>query len=316
MQRVGQLAPQRPAAARFPEQPTEGHSSTSDRTLASRAPMELVDVGGVTLEYTVEGVGDPVVLVHAGVVADFFQPLVAPLAGPGRFRVVHYHRVGYGDSSRPGDGDAGIAEQARQCQALLQKLGVDRAHVVGHSSGGLIATQLALDAPELVGTLALLEPVDLEVPSAAEFGQQVLGAAFQRYAVGDKEGAVDAFMRGVCSPDHRPLLDRVLGPAAFRQAVTDADTFFGAEAPAGMQWRWDQIDPGRLSQPLLAVVGADSDTVSPVSAEGHEALLRRLPQAERYVLPGATHLLQLQNAEDLGVALTDFFDRHPLNQRP
>jgi pimeloyl-ACP methyl ester carboxylesterase len=125
----------------------------------------------------------------------------------------------------------------------LQKLGVDRAHVVGHSSGGLIATQLALDAPELVGTLALLEPVDLEVPSAAEFGQQVLGAAFQRYAVGDKEGAVDAFMRGVCSPDHRPLLDRVLGPAAFRQAVTDADTFFGAEAPAGMQWRWDQIDP-------------------------------------------------------------------------
>jgi pimeloyl-ACP methyl ester carboxylesterase len=278
--------------------------------------MQLAHVGEVDLEYSVAGDGEPVVLVHAGAVADFFAPLVAPLARSGRFRVVHYHRVGYGGSSRPGDGDAGMAEQARQCQALLQQLGIDRAHVVGHSSGGLIATQLALDAPEVVGTLALLEPVDLEVPSAAEFGQQVLAAAFQRYATGDKEGAVDAFMRGVCSPRYRALLDRVLGPAAFQQAVKDADTFFGAEAPAGMQWHWDQIDPGRVSQPLLAVLGADSDTISPVSTEGHKALLRRFPQAEPYVLPGATHLLQLQNAEDLGGALTDFFDRHPLKQRP
>jgi pimeloyl-ACP methyl ester carboxylesterase len=275
--------------------------------------MKLAHLGGVDLEYAVEGVGEPVVLVHAGVVADFFAPLVGPLARSGRFRVVHYHRVGYGGSSRPGMGDAGLAEQARQCQALLQQLEVERAHVVGHSSGGLIATQLALDAPEVVGTLALLEPVDLEVPSAAEFGQQVLGPAFQRYAMEDKEGAVDAFMRGVCSPDYRPLLDRVLGSAAFQQAVTDADTFFGAEAPAVMQWHWDQVDPSRLSQPLLAVVGADSDRISPFSTEGHQALLRRFPQAEPYVLPGATHLLQLQKAEDLGAALTDFFDRHPLN---
>ena len=109
--------------------------------------MKLAHVGGVDLEYTVEGVGEPVVLVHAGAVADFFAPLVGPLARSSRFRVVHYHRVGYGGSSRPGSGDAGLAEQAKQCQALLQQLGIDRAHVVVHSSGGLIATQLALDAP-------------------------------------------------------------------------------------------------------------------------------------------------------------------------
>jgi len=158
-----------------------------DRGLALPCAMKLAHLGGVDLEYAVEGVGEPVVLVHAGAVADFFAPLVGPLARSGRFRVVHYHRVGYGGSSRPGTGDADMAEQARQCQALLQQLDVERAHVVGHSSGGLIATQLALDAPEVVGTLALLEPVDLEVPSAAEFGQQVLGPAFQRYAMGTRK---------------------------------------------------------------------------------------------------------------------------------
>ena len=72
--------------------------------------MELAHVGGVDLEYTIEGVGEPVVLVHAGAVADFFAPLVGPLAGSGRFRVVQYHRVGYGGSSRPGDDDANMLE--------------------------------------------------------------------------------------------------------------------------------------------------------------------------------------------------------------
>src|SRR3954467_14926568 len=63
--------------------------------------MKLARLGGVDLEYAVEGVGEPVVLVHAGAVADFFAPLVGPLARSGRFRVVHYHRVGYGGSSVP-----------------------------------------------------------------------------------------------------------------------------------------------------------------------------------------------------------------------
>src|SRR5437763_14175234 len=54
--------------------------------------MKLARLGGIDLEYAVEGVGEPVVLVHAGAVADFFAPLVGPLARSGRFRVVHYHR--------------------------------------------------------------------------------------------------------------------------------------------------------------------------------------------------------------------------------
>jgi pimeloyl-ACP methyl ester carboxylesterase len=41
---------------------------------------------------------------------------------------------------------------------LLRELAIERAHIVGHSSGGLIALQLALDHPELVRSLALLEP--------------------------------------------------------------------------------------------------------------------------------------------------------------
>ena len=48
--------------------------------------------------------------------------------------------------------------------ALLRHLGIERAHVVGHSSGGVMALRLALDAPEAVHSLILLEPALMDVP--------------------------------------------------------------------------------------------------------------------------------------------------------
>lgn len=57
----------------------------------------------------------------------------------------------------PVAGPVSIEQQAAQCQALLGRLRIGRAHVVGHSSGANIALQLALDAPAMVGSLALLE---------------------------------------------------------------------------------------------------------------------------------------------------------------
>jgi hypothetical protein len=57
-------------------------------------------VDGVELEYQVLGAGEPVVLVHAGVFADWFKPLLEEPALTGRCRVVSYHRVGYAGSGR------------------------------------------------------------------------------------------------------------------------------------------------------------------------------------------------------------------------
>jgi hypothetical protein len=119
-------------------------------------PMERAVVEpGVELEYRIQGIGEPVVLLHAGLFADWFQPLLDEPALVARHRVVNLHRIGYAGSSRVA-GPVSIARQAAQVRALLQRLGIDRAHIVGHSSGGNIALQLALDAPQLVRSLALL----------------------------------------------------------------------------------------------------------------------------------------------------------------
>jgi pimeloyl-ACP methyl ester carboxylesterase len=260
---------------------------------------------GVELEYEVRGAGEPVVLIHAGVCADWFLPLLAEPALADRHRLVRYHRVGYAGSSRVA-GPVSIAQQAGHCRALLRHLGIGRAHVVGHSSSANMAMQLALDAPEAVQTLALLEPALLAVPTGP-YGP----AAMERYLAGDKAGAVDTWMRGLCGPSYLEVVRRML-PGAFEQAVADADTFFAQELPAVRGWSFGEEDAHRVTQPALAVLGARTREVTPVFDQRHELLLAWLPDVEPFVLPGATHLLHVQNPGGMAEGLAAFFARHPL----
>ena len=127
---------------------------------------QRVKLDGVELDCEIRGAGDPIVLVHAGLFADWFTPLVDQ-AALRHYRFVSFHRAGYAGSSRVA-GPLSIARQAAYAQALMVQLGVGRAHVVGHSDGGNIALQLALDAPKMVHTLALLEPALPVAPSGTE----------------------------------------------------------------------------------------------------------------------------------------------------
>ncbi len=254
-------------------------------------PMSRASVDGVELEYATRGTGEPVVLVHAGIFADWFKPLVEGPALGARYRVVSYHRVGYAGSSRVA-GPLSIAQQAAHVRALMRHLGIERGHLVGHSSGGNIALQLALDAPQMVHSLVLMAPV------------------FEAFRAGDRARAIDAFMRNVSGPGYRAVLDHVL-PGAFEQAVVDADTFFGQELPALQAWSLRREDAARIAQPALSVLGAKSTQVSPIWRERHEMVLTWLTKAEALVVPEATHLLHVEHPRAVAEALADFFARHP-----
>jgi pimeloyl-ACP methyl ester carboxylesterase len=268
-------------------------------------PMTRASLEGIELEYEARGSGEPVVLVHAGVFASWFRSFQAEPALASRYRVVSYHRVGYLGSSRVA-GPVSIAEQAGHLRALLRHLGIGRAHLVGHSSGGNIALQLALDAPEMVQSLALLEPALVTVVNRSE-----LPRVFERYRAGDKAGAVDAFMLAVTGPAYRAGLERAL-PGAFDEAVAHADTFFGQELPAVRQWSFTREQAARITPPVLAVIGEKNRDSSPVWNERQETLLTWLPKVEPFVLPGATHLLHLENPRGMAEALAAFFARHPI----
>jgi pimeloyl-ACP methyl ester carboxylesterase len=267
---------------------------------------EVAALDGVHLGYETAGGGEPVVLIHAGLGADWFRPLVEQPALTDRFRLLRYHRVGYGASGHLA-GPVSIAAQAEHCRSLLASLGVDRAHVVGHSSGANIALQLALDAPDVVGSLALLETALLDVPSGP-FAAEALA----RHSAGDRAGAVDSWLRGVGGPDYRAALDRAV-PGGFDQAVVDVDTFLGQELPALRAWRFTPADAARIGPPALLVLGALSDQIGPAYRARHDLLVGWLPNAEPFVLPAANHLLHVQNPVGMADGLAGFFARHPLS---
>jgi pimeloyl-ACP methyl ester carboxylesterase len=268
---------------------------------------QRMSIDGSVLECWVIGVGEPVVFVHGSIIADAFAPLLRePVLSEG-YRLVSYHRRGFAESTHP-DRPLTINEQAADCRALLGTLGIDRAHVVGHSYGGVIALQLALDAPELVHSLSLLEPALFAVPSGPQL-LEAMGPLAGLYQAGDKAGAIDAFERAVIGPDYRASLEERV-PGAFDQAVVDADTFFVQELPALMEWQFTREDAQRIRQPVLAVLGAESPSLWPGFKEGYELVREWLPQAEGFVLNGATHGLQMQNPHDAAAALVAFFTRH------
>jgi pimeloyl-ACP methyl ester carboxylesterase len=271
--------------------------------------MGRAAVDGLELEYEVRGSGEPVVLIHWGVSATWAGPLLDEPALADRYRLLSYHRAGFAGSSRV-RGPVGMAEHARHCRQLMSQLGIERAHIVGHSSSAVIALQLAVDAPDAVQSLALMEPARPAPPTEpqAEFIRAFVEPAIRRYRAGDKAGAVDTFFRGVFGPDYRAALDEGLA-GAFEQAVADADSFFGQELPALQQWSFTDKDASRITQPVLSVLG---ENTAPTFPERRELLLSWLPNVERFDLPDATHLLHVQNPMGMAEGLAAFYARHPL----
>src|SRR5688500_7163122 len=160
--------------------------------------MDRATVNGVELDYEVTGSGEPVLLISP-VLPDAFVPVFSENVLAKRYQLIRYHRRGWVGSTRT-PAPVSISDHAADAAALLTHLGVSRAHVAGHSSGAAVAAQLALDNPDLVHSVALLELSLLSVPAGAAFFEQV-GPAFEAYASGDAETALAKFMTVVSGLD-------------------------------------------------------------------------------------------------------------------
>ncbi|HEY7072970.1 MAG TPA: alpha/beta hydrolase [Acidimicrobiales bacterium] len=260
--------------------------------------MDHLRIDGTEVDYRVAGEGEPVVLLHSAAFERWYDPLAPELGG---YAVLRYTR-------RPPPAEDGgyaplsLAADAATCVQLLDHVGWPAAHAVGHSYGALLALQVARDAPARVASLALLEPAIRNVPSAPEVLAS-LGPAIAAYRRGDIPAAVDGFCQSVAGADYRTHLDRAV-PTAFDTAVSRADLFFRAEMPVVQDWSFGPAEAREVTQPVLNVQGERSATRF---AEGADLVQTWFPHAERFVLPGAGHLLMVQNPTALAQRLARFF---------
>jgi pimeloyl-ACP methyl ester carboxylesterase len=194
--------------------------------------------------------------------------------------------------------------------ALLDHLGVPRAHIAGHSSGAAVATQVALDHPETAHTLILLELSLFSVPSGEAFLQQA-GPAFEAYGRGDHERALALFMTFVSGLDWatcRALLNERL-PGTLMHAIKDADTFFGIELPALTEWVFGPDQAAAIQCPVLSMRGTDTRQLW---VEVADLLRTSLPHVEDCTIDGVGHLLHIQNPRPVAQAMAKFLESNSM----
>lgn len=266
--------------------------------------MSMIAVEGARLGVLDEGSGEPVVLIQTALTADEMVPLADRLGD--RFRTIVYHRRGYGGST-PTRGPGSISRDAADCRALLDALGIRRAHIVGLSYSGAVAIQLAADAAEHVHSLTLVEPPPVHVTSAPEFraANERLFAA--RHAQGP-EVALEKFLTQVIGPHWRTDMERHV-PGSAEQTRRDARTFFDADLPALLAWQFSAQDANRIRCPVLHLGGTNSGQWF---AEVRGLVLDWFPDAEDVVVDGADHSLAITHTDEVAAALSSFLRRHPM----
>jgi pimeloyl-ACP methyl ester carboxylesterase len=274
--------------------------------------LERAPVDGGYLTFQELGDGEAVLMIHGALIADTFIPVMDNPA-LADYRLIRYQRSGYADSASLDIAPEDFLEHAvNDAVALLDHLEVERAHLVGHSSGAVIAMALALQSSERVRSLVLLEPPMMDVP-AAEALLQVIGEAGSHYEAGDSAAAVDAFLSRLAQPDWHGIDEAV--PGATEQAIADAGTFFGIEAPGIGEFEFDQDRADRLTMPALYVLGSESSAIAGADGyfeQGKALLLDMLPNAQAVILEGVNHTLQIGYPERVVPVIARFIEQHPI----
>jgi haloacetate dehalogenase len=159
---AGALLASNGAARAADAAPAAPDASSLDAKLLPGFKVHKVKTSGATLHTVVGGSGPPLLLIHGAPLTHLSWYRVAPELAK-KYTVVAADLRGYGDSSKPEDGDKHINYSKRSMAQdqidLMRHFGFERFPVVGHDRGGRVAHRLALDHPNAVTRMCVLDIV-------------------------------------------------------------------------------------------------------------------------------------------------------------
>ena len=277
--------------------------------LAEEVATATAKINDIEMYYEEHGSpsAEPVVLIMGfGLSCAAWAPQIAPLSE--RYRVVAFDNRGAGRTSQP-PGAYTIPQMAEDTRGLLDHLGVDSAHIIGQSMGGMIAQELALRHAERVRSLVLM----CTTPGGPhEAGHDILVADVERgLAIEKIEDAVtpeslQEYALRMFTPEflkspgpgfaqmvgavmqHPQNLDGMKGQA---QASRDHDTF-------------DRLP--QIIADTLVIAGAGDPWILP---ENSHILAERIPNAELYIVKGARHGFMAEKPDEVNRVILDFLAR-------
>jgi pimeloyl-ACP methyl ester carboxylesterase len=265
---------------------------------------KLTAIDTAAIEFMDRGTGAPITFIHGGMAEECRAIVNEPALAA--FRVVHFHRRGYGRSTSP-EGPPSVERNAADCVTLLQQRGISRTHLVGQSYGGAVTLQIARDIPELVQSLTLLEPpLPFLIPSFPDFSGALEGAA-KLYSAGDKVGAMRAFAVAVVGDTAPSELLTQFQAEYLERWIEDADAVFHEDLIALQRWAFAEDDLAKIEQPVLNIRG---EHTLPFFRQAYLTLQKRLPHCESLIVPRVSHVLLQMASRVVAQHLAEFVHGH------
>lgn len=231
-----------------------------------------------------------------------------------RFRVIVPDMPGYGRSTKGLNRKDPFGDLAGAMIGVLDKLGIEKAHVVGNSLGGACALRMAIERPERIGCLVLMGPGGVDttrgLPTAGL--KRLLGY----YAgEGPTREKLAKFLREDLVYDSSAVTDAMID-ARF-QASLDPEAVANPPLvrPNGLP-NFRALDFTRdprlaaVRNPTLVLWGME-DRVN--RASGARSLQKRMPNCDLYLFSRTGHWVQFERAEEFNSATAAFLSRHELN---
>ena len=263
---------------------------------------------GTRLYYEEMGAGDPLLLISGNgrdhrdwnKVRDDFTD---------RYRVIVYDHRGTGKSDKPSAPPYSIQGFAQDAIALLDHLGIARAHVYGHSMGGMIAQRLAISHPERVGALVLAATAPSN-PVANTQGHAVSrtaeAEALMTHLPTDPEQALKQIQLTIYSPVYLEAHPELI--QAELQALPVPEHALRLHLQAAKEHdAWDLLPS--IQAPTLVMHGSDDQRLPTANAY---LLAGRIPGAELSIIQGGRHGFMVEKRSEASRVVNEFLARHPL----
>jgi 3-oxoadipate enol-lactonase len=265
----------------------EGESGDNeDKTMATR----LID----RIAVEVDGDGEPLVMLHGlGGTSNTYTPQMGVLTG--RFKVLRIDLPGSGRSAIL----AALSIQAYVDAVLrvFEALGIERAHLAGHSLGTTVCFHLAVQQPQRVLSLALIAPL----PCPPDTARPALRARAEKARSEGMQPIADMIVQAATSGETKSR--RLAAVALVRESLMRQDPEGYArscEALADAQ----AADLMQIKCPVL-LIGGDEDVVAPASSV--RSIGEKLSNARTVILSRCGHWLTVENPEEVNTALREFY---------
>lgn len=268
----------------------------------------FTEVDGVTIHFQEFGTrGKPtLLLVHGFTASTYVWQAVAPAFAAADFHVIAVDLVGFGFSDKPKWFDYTIGSQARMIERFMDRIGIGRATVVGSSYGGAVSLTLALDYPERVEKLVLVDAVINNSPKKHPIMKLAkipgVGEVITPFLV-DSKTFMRVRMKETLHPASYHLItderiDSILRP------LSAADGHHAVLA-SGRNWEADRIeeDLSLINQPTLIIWG-ESDNVIPIY--NGEKLYNSILNSRFVVLKHCGHVPMEEKPETFASLVTEF----------